>query len=368
MKVLVLTISAGQGHNKTARAIGDYLKTSGVNVEIIDTYKYFNTGLSKLVEQGYLLSTKFTPNIYGTIYEKEERRQHREKMNIVDMAGRIIARQFFKFIESKKPDAIVCTHIFAANLVSRFKRKRNYQGLTYGVITDFTVHPFWETVNLDYYVTPSALLNNQMMKKGIPEDRILPFGIPIEGKFSKTIEKTEARKQLGFDDKRTVFVMTGSMGYGDVIKYVQELDSVDYDFQIVTVCGSNKHLKNEIDKLYTRKKIYNYGFVDNVDVIMSASDYIVSKPGGLTVSESLAKKLPMILIDPIPGQEDRNFEFLVNNGLAIGTSKTFTVEEALYQLMSSSVRAENMRRMSEEVGGPDSSKLLGDFIISHIKE
>ena len=368
MKVLVLTISAGQGHNKTARAIGEYLRSRGVDVEIIDTYKYFNAGLSKLVEKGYLLSTKFTPNLYGTIYTKEENIVHSDRMNIVNVAGKLVAREFFKFIENKKPDAIITTHIFAASLVSRFKRKRNCEAATFGVVTDFTVHPFWETVNLDYYVTPSSLLNNQMLKKGIPEQKILPFGIPIDMKFAVDTDKSEARKALGFDEKRTVFVMTGSMDYEDVINYVEQLDAIEYDFQLVTVCGNNRHLKNKIDCMNTRKKIYNFGFVDNIDLIMSASDCIVSKPGGLTVSEAMAKKLPMILIDPIPGQEDRNYEFLINNGLAIGTSKTFPVDEALYQLMMSRTRLESMKNMAEEIGSPDASKLLGDFVINLVNK
>ncbi len=364
MKALVLTISAGQGHNKTARAIGDYLKSQGVDVDIIDTYKYFNTALSNLVEKGYLLSTKFTPVMYGNIYSKAEQRDHSDKINVVDMAGKIISRQFYKFIAGKNPDVIIATHIFAANLVSKFKEKKESHALTFGVLTDFTVHPFWETAELDYYVTPTALLNNQLIKKGIPEEKILPFGIPIEMKFTVSSNKEDARKILGIENKKTVFVMTGSMGYGDVIKYVKELDELQYDFQIITVCGNNTHLKNQIDRLRTHKKIYNFGFVDNVDVIMDASDIIVSKPGGLTTSEALAKRLPMVLIDPIPGQEDRNYEFLVNNGLAIGVSETFSVGEALYQLLSSENRAECMAKMAEEVGKPDSSKRLGDFIIN----
>ncbi len=364
MKALVLTISAGQGHNKTASAIGDYLKSQGVDVDIIDTYKYFNTALSNLVEKGYLLSTKFTPAMYGNIYSKAEQRDHSDKINVVDMAGKIISRQFYKFIAGKNPDVIIATHIFAANLVSKFKEKKETHALTFGVLTDFTVHPFWETADLDYYVTPTALLNNQMIKKGIPEEKILPFGIPIEMKFSFATDKQEARKTLGIENKKTVFVMTGSMGYGDVIKYVKELDELEYDFQIITVCGNNTHLKNQIDRLRTHKKIYNFGFVDNVDVIMDASDIIVSKPGGLTTSEALAKRMPMVLIDPIPGQEDRNYEFLVNNGLAIGVSETFSVGEALYQLLSSENRVACMAKMAEEVGKPDSSKRLGDFIIN----
>lgn len=366
MKALILTISAGQGHNKTARAIGDYLKSQGVDTDIIDTYKYFNKALSNLVEKGYLMSTKFTPGIYGSIYSLEARKDYADKPNIVDMVSKIIARQFYKFIDAKNPDVIITTHIFASNLVSHFKKKKNSKAVTVGILTDFTVHPFWETADMDYYVTPSALLNNQLVKKGVPEEKILPFGIPIEPKFSKCRSKSEARKELGFDDKKTVFVMTGSMGYGDVIKYVKDLDAIKTDFQIVTVCGNNSGLKNEIDALSTDKKIYNFGFVDNIDVIMDASDFIVSKPGGLTVSEALAKKLPMILIDPIPGQEDRNYEFLVNNGIAMGVSKTFSVGEALYQIITSKNRARCMREMAEEVGSPNAGKLLGDFLINLI--
>ena len=365
MKVLILTISAGQGHNKTACAINEYLQSCGVDVEVVDTYKYFNTPLSNIVEKGYLLSTKFTPGIYGTIYSQEEKKDHNNKLNFVDMIGKIVSKDFYEFIEEKNPDAIVATHVFAANLITKLKEKNGCNAKTYGVVTDFTAHPFWETVDLDYYVTPSSVLNNQMINKGIPEEKILSFGIPIESKFSQATEKKDARKALEIEDKMTVFVMTGSMGYGDVLKYVKDLDEVPYDFQIITVCGNNDSLKEQIDQFNSSKKIYNYGFVDNVDVIMDASDVIISKPGGLTVSEALAKKLPMIIIDPIPGQEERNKEFLINNGLAISVSENVSVGEAMYQLIAGEKRIECMKIMAEEIGSPLSSKLLGDFIIEN---
>ena len=105
------------------------------------------------------------------------------------------------------------------------------------------------------------------------------------------------------------------MGYGDLESSIMDLDMVDMDFQIISVCGNNKTLKKKIDQLVLRKRIYNFGFVDNIDIIMDAADCIITKPGGLTTSESLAKRIPMILINPIPGQEERNMEFLLNNGL-----------------------------------------------------
>lgn len=364
MKVLILTITAGQGHNKTARAVYDSLKSRGVDADIIDTYQYFNRALSKLVEKGYLISTKYVPTMYGNIYRLEEKRDHSEdRVTMVDVGSKIVARQFAKFIARQNPDVIVATHIFAAHLVSVFKERHIINATAIGILTDFCVHPFWETANIDYYVTPNALLNNQLMKKGIPLERILPFGIPIEEKFSKKMDKQQARAVLGIANKPTVFMMTGSMGYGDMLKYIKQLDTLKEDFQILCVCGNNKHLKRQIDRLQTQKTIYNFGFVDNVDIMMDASDYMVSKPGGLTVSEALAKELPLILIDPIPGQEDRNSEFLLNNGLALAVSKTFPIDEAIYELMNNQARLRCLPEMVREIGKPNASKQLGDFII-----
>ncbi len=364
MKVLVLTITAGNGHNQTANAIADYLAQKGVEVKVVDSYRYFNMTLSKLIENGYLLSSKYTPAVYGKLYRIAE--VHNSREDIISpsrFANGIVARQFAKFISQYNADVIVATHVFSANLVSHFKKKGLLDAKLIGVLTDFTVHPFWEETNMDYYVSASELLNNQIVKKGIPEEKILPFGIPIKEKFASKIDKAKAREILGIDNKYTVFVMTGSMGYGNVLKYVEQLDSLEKDFQIITVCGSNKSLKKSLDNLKTNHIHYNYGFVDNVDVIMDASDCIVSKPGGLTMSEALAKKMNIILIDPIPGQEDRNVEFLLNNSLAVKVSDTFPIDEALYQLMHNKERDKVLPALLDAAGKGDSTKKLGDFII-----
>ena len=157
------------------------------------------------------------------------------------------------------------------------------------------------------------------------------------------------------------------MGYGKVEKAIQDMDSMDLDFQIISVCGNNKSLKRKIDQMETQKRIYNFGFVDNVDVIMDASDCIVTKPGGLTVSESLAKGIPMVLMNPIPGQEDRNVEFLLNNGLAVKISNTYPIDEAIYQLMNNDWRRSHLQAMAQKVGRPNATRDLGELIISIVK-
>ncbi len=363
MKTLILTISAGGGHHKTAMAIKDYLISQNHEAIVIDTYKYFNRTLSNLVEKGYLLSTKYTPQFYGKMYEKAVDHDFASSVvNPVKLASGIVSRQFSKYIKKLKPDAIICTHVFPAQLVTRYKRKGIISAKLYGVVTDFTVHPFWETTDIDYYVTCNSLLNLEMSKKGINEERILPFGIPIEHKFSNTNDKTEARKKLGIKDIDTIFVIAGSMGYGDMITQLKHLDALENKFQIICVCGNNKHLKSQIETTKFKKDIYVYGFVKNVDEIMDASDIIVTKPGGLTVSEALAKQLPIVLINPIPGQEDRNQNFLTNNGLAIAVSKNLPIDEVVSQLYINKEHKDNMIKIAQTWGKPYSTKELCDFI------
>lgn len=362
MRVLILTITCGQGHNQTGIAVSDYLEKNGVDCVTLDAYKYISTVLGDGIEKGYLLSTKYLPSLYGKVYRLAEKKES-EELSISKITNKAFTGKVVHFIKAYQPDVIVCTHIFAAMLVTAAEKK--LAGIkSVGIITDFTVHPFWEDSRLDYYVTASHLLNHQCAKKGISEDKILPFGIPIEPKFSIKHSKEEACEKLGIPRIPTILIMMGSMGFGNVSKVVDEIDKMDLNFQILCVCGNNNRARGQVEKMPVRHKVFCYGFVNNVDVMMDAADFIVTKPGGLSVSESLAKGLPMILVNPIPGQEDRNLEFLLNNGLAMAVSKTFSVGEAVYQMYQNQWRMENLPAGVRYLGKPDAAKRLGDFVIS----
>ena len=142
------------------------------------------------------------------------------------------------------------------------------------------------------------------------------------------------------------------------------MDAFDADFQMMVVCGSNEKLFGFINDQAWQKAVYGYGFVNNVDLMMDASDVIVTKPGGLTTSEAFAKVLPMIAMNPIPGQEDKNLAFLVNNGAAIAVNSEYTISEALYQLLNEEWRVELMRESVRHIGKPDATARLYDFIMS----
>lgn len=368
MKFLILTVTVGHGHNQTAKAISEYIKSQGHNALVLDTLEYINPVLKESFNRGYLLSTSIAPKTYGKFYRLAEKREKSESaLSPQQITTTILSKKIVEFIKDYNPDAIICTHVTAAQLVSYINDEMP-KVPTVGVITDYTIHPFWEETNIDYYVLPNEFLNYQAIKKGIPEEKLLPIGIPISLKFASKNEKSIARNAVGIEDKTTILIMSGSMGYGNVLKIIKSICNIPLDFQIITVCGNNKNLKKKIDKAELNKKVYNYGFTDQIDNLMDASDVLITKPGGLTVSEAMAKEIPMILINPIPGQEERNREFMINNGVAMAHSSTLPADELLYQALTNKDRLSRMRDSIKSIKKPYATKELIDFIIEKVNE
>lgn len=365
MKGLIFSITAGQGHNQTAKVLSEYFNSLGVECSYMDVYEYINPLLSESVSKIYLMSTKKMPKIYGRVYRHFEKRPVDENHRLPKVTNNILAKKLEKLVKTEAPDFIICTHVFAALLVTYLGRHIAKKIKTIGIVTDFTIHPYWEDTKLDFYVTASEALTNQGIKKGIPADKIKPLGIPIDTKFESKLSKEEAFERLGIPMKRTILVMSGSMGFGNVLEEIRALDKLDIDFQLVSICGTNEKLKQSIDNLKTNKKVYNYGYVDNVDVFMDAADCIVTKPGGLTTSEALAKGLPMIMNNPVPGQEDRNVEFLLNAGAAMKVSRTYPIDDAVNQMFLSD-RKDRLGEAIRSLGKPRATRDLAEFVMSII--
>lgn len=369
MKVLIMSVKAGYGHHSTANALKEYFAEKGVQCEMLDTFDYINHALADSIDNGYMFSTKYIPKIYGKAYDRMDKREERyDKLSIFSVLSKIVSYKLKDFIKAFNPDIIIGTHSYACMVMTYLKEEQIISCKLIGIITDFTVHPFWESTNLDYYVTADRILDNQMRKKGIPKEKILPFGIPIRKNFTVKMPKAEARKELGLEEKTTVLIMMGSMGFGNILKDIKEIDKFNFDFQIICVCGRNKKMYKEISSHKWSKKLLVYGFAENVDVLMDASDCIITKPGGLTTSEFLAKQLPAIIMNPIRGQEDRNTEFLVNNGAAIMVTKTFGLDEALFEVLTSDWRLKVLKESVENIGKPNSTKDLCDFLIRLMDE
>ena len=354
MRVLILTVSTGQGHKQTAMAISEYFEKQGEECFVLDAYKYISPFLSDSLEKGYLLTTHYLPKTYGTVYDMLENKKSKGgKFSLLsNINNAVSASKMSKYIEELKPDVVISTHIFCATVMTHVcKTLENI--INVGIITDFTVHPFWEETKMDYYITASHLLGHQCDKKRLPKSKVFATGIPVSEKFSTKIPKSEARGILGIEDKPTIMFMMGSMGFGNMPKMIAAIDNLELDFQILCVCGKNEAAKKKIGKMDIKHKTYAYGYVNNVDVMMDASDFIITKPGGLSMSESLAKGLPAILIHPIPGHEIRNLEFFTNNGISMAVTKTFTIDEAVYQMLSNEWKMENTCKGVAYIGKPN---------------
>lgn len=365
MKVLMMSVSTGQGHHQAAKAAVAALESKGVICDTLDVYEYISPVYSDSLSKGYLISTKISPKEYGRLYRWAEKNNNGTPFSLGKLFNIILSRKLIDFLEKFQPDVIVCTHVLSAHLVTVLQKKGYLKEVkVVGIVTDFTLHPFWEDTKIDYYITPSHLMNLQLEKRGIPMSKVVPIGIPVGIEFSKKSDKTETRERLGIALKDTVLVMSGSMGYGNLAGLIETIDRVPLDFQIICVCGNNKRAKNKIDKMTTKKKLYNFGYVNNVSELMDAADCIVTKPGGLTSSEALAKGLFMVLIHPIPGQEDRNSEFLVNNGVALRVSKTVPLDEAVFQTLSNTWRRNQAGSLIGYLGKPDAASDFAEFILS----
>lgn len=369
MRVLFLSVTAGQGHNATARAVMSYLLDQGVECTMLDTFRYINRVLSHSIDRGYVNMTRFTPEMWGKIYDAMDEAEDSKNLNTINtLISTLLSKKMITFIQHYRPDVVVCSHVFPALILNALKRQNalDFNFKSIGIVTDFTIHPFWEKTGLDYFVTASEMLEYLLTKKGIGREQILPFGIPVHPKFSaQPLSKAEARKALDIADKRTFLMMGGSMGFGNAVDVLKELDELNEDFQILMVCGSNKRLLNRVIKLSanTRHVIVPYGFTDQVEVMMDASDILLTKPGGLTTSEALCKGIPMVLLEPIPGLEDRNLIFLTNMGLAVRISERAPADEVVAQLLFNEMRLGMMRYAQQQFGKRDAARRLGEFIL-----
>ncbi len=367
MKVLILSITAGYGHHAAAKSVAGALIDRGVEVENVDVYRSVNKLLCWAVDKFYLIFTKYTRKPYSIIYNHlATKKRSEKKRHSSGWLTRYCSRKFEKVITASQPDAIVCTHVYATLTINDLKRKNKFTDIpTVGIVTDYTIHPFWDCVPYtEFLEVANELVAEEAENLGISSKKVLPFGIPIDKKFVSKITKDEARKKLGLSpDKRIILVMAGSMGYGNIPSIISDVHKYDKDCIVLAVCGNNKKHYKKLTAL-ADNTVKVYGFTSDIDVFMDASDCIITKPGGLTTSEATAKGLPMILVNPIPGHEERNLKFFTDNNAAIAAPKRSDVYNALHKLFETPDTINNIKKQLSEIAKPDATNKIADFVIS----
>ncbi|MBI3991465.1 MAG: hypothetical protein HY350_04865 [Candidatus Omnitrophica bacterium] len=318
-KVWIIYASSGAGHRRAAQAIYETFKEENIeaDVSLLNSLDYTNPFLKNTYPATYLFLIRYMPWLWGFAYHFFDLFREggvlfflRRVFNMLNEKGLV------KALKKEKPDVIILTHFFANEIISNMKRK-GFKSRTVCVVTDFGLHSFWISRETDFYVVGSEETKADLAKRGISEDKIRVMGIPVRPVFREKKEKDALLEKLGLKKHLfTILIMSGGFGVGPVEELVKELGNLDAGLQLLVLCGDNRQLYQGISIFakIARNPVYVYGFIENVDEMMIVSDLAITKSGGLTVSEAMAKCLPLIIVSPIPGQEYKNARFIVKTG------------------------------------------------------
>ncbi len=423
MNILILSASTGGGHNRASNALKAYINSQdkNTNVEIIDTLKYCSSILDKTVTLGYKTLAKNAPELYGTFYKTSDK-----ESPISDLVNSVMtqyAKKLLTLVQEHNPDIVVTCHPFASSMMSLLKAGYNVKTPVVSIITDYMPHRAYIGDYVDAYITASKdTADNLAEKYNVDKRRIFPLGMPI---FDCFYEYDESRKdvtleRLGFSkDLPTVLIMAGSFGVNDILKIYERLVELPIDYQIIVITGKNQKLYDAFDKMLSSnekefethdysqlfstlgdaniaKMIYEHSeqirkelsskltktfkrstdktkptqlfyFVDNVEDYMHVSDLIITKPGGLTTSESLACALPMAVFKAFPGQEAQNADFLVEKQAAIVLEKGEKGAKQIQHLLENPDILKQMKENCRTCARPHSTQRIYSLITDIVK-
>jgi processive 1,2-diacylglycerol beta-glucosyltransferase len=349
-KVLILSASVGAGHLRAAEALEKSFKQLNFAEEIrnIDVLNYTNPLFRRLYSKAYLDMVNKMPEVLGWLYDSLDKPWENEKRRLA--LDRLNTMPFIKFLKDYKPDLAVCTHFLPSEIISWLKAKGKVNFPQAIVVTDFDAHAMWLCHHYEQYFVALDETKIHLSKIGIPGEKITVTGIPIDPLFGQKKDKFLTREKFGLvKDKLTIMVSAGGFGVGNIEHLLQALSELTTPAQILAICGKNEDLKRRLEKLANEnlnneRVIFKpIGFTREMDEYMSASDLIVGKPGGLTTSEALAKGLIFCIVNPIPGQEERNSDHLLEKGCAIKCNNLPVLAYKIDQLVKDTNRFESMR-------------------------
>lgn len=330
MKVVILTTSTGQGHNHAARALAEEFTARGVETRVCDVLDMGGRNASAASSRSYSRAVTYVPHIFYAFYRLGGLVDSPTRHSPVYYANAIHAKDVLRELLAFAPDAIVTTHMYGAQVLTRLAEREGYAPPTLGVMTDYLPSPLWAETRLTRYVVPAPSLTEAYARYGLPEEKLEPLGIPVSARFRLKGDPGAARAAFGLREGPVFAVLGGSMGFGRFELICRALHASVPQAQIVAVCGSNRHAMRAAARV---PGVVTRGTIDNVDELMDAADVLLTKPGGLTTAEALNKGVPLVLTQPIPGGEKENEQFLASRGLAVAAGTAREAAKAAQALL-----------------------------------
>lgn len=350
MKVLILSCNTGGGHNTAARAVSQALTDKKIESKIVDALSFSSQLASDLVCNSYLDMVKYTPRLFGEIYNLGEHiatpnAKNSKIKSPVYLVNKIYADELKEYIEKNEFTTVVCTHIFPAEAVTYLKRKRKISTKNFFVVTDYSCTPLLEETELDCIFIPQKDLIQEFINRGIKKEKLNPTGIPVSKNFAYSEEKKISRAKLGIPGNDKVFlVMSGSMGYGDSVETSRFLlKQGNKNTKVIVLTANNDELKKKLESIFSSdERLITVPFTDKVELFMNASDILLTKPGGLSTTEAAVKNIPIIHTSPIPGCETLNAEYFSEHNMSIISSNSEKAATMAWQLINDEFRMNQM--------------------------
>lgn len=376
MKVLIFYASYGGGHLNAAKSIENCIKTNykDMDVEMIDCMKYVNKTIEKVTTAAYREMAKKAPWAWGRIYSDA---QKGPLAHITTRSNKIMAIKLLKLLREKKPNLIISTHPFGSQMCSYLKRKNKINSKIATIMTDFAPHDQWLVGHeyTDYFFVAHNKMKDYLINKGISESKVFDTGIPISENFQKQYNKKEIFDKYNLDESKftILFFGGGEFGLGKTRtvqifnNFVQE--TKNNNIQIIAISGKNPKMKSAFEEVVdsndANSTVKIIEFSNEVPKLMAIANLVVTKPGGLTTSESLASHLPMVVINPIPGQEEENAEFLESKNIAVWIKKSDDSKEIIESLLNIREKISIMKENTKILARPNSTRDICDILFKN---
>jgi processive 1,2-diacylglycerol beta-glucosyltransferase len=367
-KILILSVSAGAGHVRAAQALEAAIGRWYEDIDAIhiDLMELVPPIFRKVYTDSYIKIVEKYPAIWGYLYDKTDHEKADSALNQFRAAvERLNTQKLRSVLKEINPDHVICTHFLPAQLLSRKIEKGAFTKPVWVVVTDFDVHALWIYPHISGYFAAHDEVAWRMAARSIPRDIIHVSGIPIMPSFSDRLSRKECADEFGLNpQKKTILMMSGGVGIGGIEILAEMLLTLNYDFQIVALAGRNEQLLTHLNEIAAKHpgRLFPLGFTSVVERVMAASDLAITKPGGLTTSECLAIGLPLIVISPIPGQEERNADFLLENGAALKACDGGALNYRVSMLLNEPARLDELKKNTKRLGKPDAARTILDTI------
>lgn len=371
-RIAIFSVSAGSGHVRAAQALQAAADKWYPDVDVVhvDLMKLVPKLFRTIYTESYIKMVEQHPALWGYLYDRTDREKIDSSLSRLRRTLETLNTRKLKAVLNEiAPDHVICTHFLPAQLLSRRIRKGKFLKPVWVQVTDFDVHALWVHKGMSGYFAAHDELAWRMTERGIPAEDVHVTGIPIMPAFSDRLSKAECSHELGMDPARkTLLLMPGGAGVGDSVSLAERLLEIDGDFQLVALAGRNEKQLKKLRSLAARYpgRLFPTGFINTIERVMAASDLAITKPGGLTSSECLTVGLPMIIVSPIPGQEERNADYLLEQGVALKACDDNAVAWRVKLLLNDPDRLKIMRKNARLIGRPDSARTVLDTVLGRI--